>query len=94
MTQIGGKRSWYFERRISLDTIVGIAGIALVLGGPFIIWGRAMEARVLAIEIRDEARAKAFEEIKFALDRLSAQMTQAQVQLGILSGTASGAARK
>lgn len=82
------RRAWYFERRISLDTIVGIAGIAIVIGGPFIVWGRAMEGRVLAIEVRDEARTKAYEDIKTALDKLSGQMTQAQIALGILSAKA------
>lgn len=81
------RRSWYFEKRISLDTIVGIVGIAVVLGGPFIIWGRAMEGRILSIEVRDEARSKSFEQITTALDRLSAQMTTTQIQLGILTKT-------
>lgn len=39
-----------FDRRISLDTIIQIVGIAIVLGGPFIVWGRAMESRVLTLE--------------------------------------------
>lgn len=42
--------AWHFEKRISLDTIVAILGIALVIGGPFIVWGRAMEGRVLTLE--------------------------------------------
>lgn len=39
-----------FDRRISLDTIIQIVGIAIVLGGPFIVWGRAMESRVFTLE--------------------------------------------
>ncbi len=81
------RRSWQFDRRISLDTIVGIAGIAIVVGGPFIVWGRAMEGRVLAIEVRDEARSQAYRDIKDALEKLSAQMTQQQIALGIITGT-------
>lgn len=39
-----------FDRRISLDTIIQIVGIAIVLGGPLIVWGRAMESRVFTLE--------------------------------------------
>lgn len=48
-----------------MDTIVGLIGIAVVLGGPFVIWGRSMEAgqvqtqgRVLLLETISEQRAK------------------------------------
>lgn len=43
-------KAWHFDKRISLDTIIAIGGIAIVVGGPFIIWGRAMESRVLTLE--------------------------------------------
>lgn len=44
------ERGLRFDRRVSLDTIVQIIGMAIVLGGPFIVWGRAMESRVLTLE--------------------------------------------
>ncbi len=50
--------SWHFEKRLSLDTLVALAGVAIVLGGPMVYWGRAMENRVLQLEIKAEERAK------------------------------------
>jgi hypothetical protein len=81
-----GQRRWTFEKRVSLDTLVGIVGIAIVIGGPFIIWGRAMEGRVLTMEIRDADRTKAFEQINTALKDLSAQATQLQIAVGVIRG--------
>lgn len=80
------RRSWYFEKRLSLDTLVAICGLAIVIGGPFLIWGRAMESRVLTIEVRDDARAKMLEDITAKLTKLGEQMTQTQIQIGVLSG--------
>jgi hypothetical protein len=86
-THVGKQRGgWYFERRISLDTIVAVVLLSIALGGPFIVWGRAMEARVLALELHDEARLKNFESIAKSLEKLNEQMTQAQIQLGVLTG--------
>ena len=44
------QRRWHFDKRLSLDTVVGILGISIVIGGPFLVWGRAMESRVLSLE--------------------------------------------
>jgi hypothetical protein len=95
-------RHWYFEKRVSLDTIVGIIGIAIVVGGPFIIWGRAMESRVLAIEIHaverdknDEKREAEFREWRQALtqqlSKIGDQMTQTQIAIGVINGKTAAA---
>lgn len=82
-----GERHWVFEKRVSLDTLVGICGIAIVIGGPFIYWGRAIEGRLLTIEIRDSERAKTFEQIGTGLKDLSQQLTQMQIAVGIIRGS-------
>ena len=47
---------WHFEKRLSIDTLVGIMGVAIVIGGPVLIWGRAMENRVLTLEnVKEES---------------------------------------
>ena len=92
-----GGRRWSFDRRISLDTIVGILGIAIVIGGPLILAWRAIDTRILTIEVRDEVRAKSDDKhdveqrefrtlISSQLSELSKQMTQTQITLGVLSG--------
>lgn len=92
----GGDRHWVFEKRVSLDTLVGICGIAIVIGGPFIYWGRAIEGRILTIEIRDAERSKTFEQISGSLKDLSGQMTQMQIAVGIIRGNVApeGGSRK
>lgn len=49
---------WHFEKRLSLDTIVTIIGISIGLGLPVFLWGRTMEQRVQAIEIKTDERSK------------------------------------
>ncbi len=44
------RKHWHFERRLSIDTLVAIFGVAVVIGGPILVWGRAMENRVLTLE--------------------------------------------
>lgn len=90
-------RRWTFERRISLDTIVGIIGVAIVIGGPLILAWRAIDSRILTIEIKDEARQKNEDKrdievlawratISTQLNDIAKQMTQQQIALGILTG--------
>jgi hypothetical protein len=69
------ERKWYIDKRISLDTIIQIVGMAIVLGGPFILWGRSMEqnatatsSRVAMIETGSALRDK-FEEARAAENR-------------------------
>ena len=45
------RRGVYFDKRIGLDTIIGIVSIAFTLGIPILVWGRAMESRVLNLEV-------------------------------------------
>lgn len=92
-----GPHRWTFERRISLDTIVGVIGIAFVIGGPLLLAYNAIINRVLTIEVKDEIRAKNDEKrdvesrefralISTQLTDLAKQMTATQITLGVLSG--------
>lgn len=86
-------RTWRFDKRITLDTLVAIAGIGLVLGVPMFLWGRAMEARVQTLEIvqtqRDEqAKNREFDyreqsiRILQRMDKLDDQVTNLRIDLG------------
>jgi hypothetical protein len=93
------RRAWHFDKRLSLDTIVGILGISLVIGGPFLVWGRAMESRVLSLETiaterlsmenkRDEANRDLRQSTEAKVSRMdekitNVQITQAQIQAAI-----------
>lgn len=59
------RQNWYFDRRISFDTIFGVVLLALTLGGPIVFWGRTIESalsqtdkRVSLIETAQEIRQK------------------------------------
>lgn len=84
---------WRFEKRLSLDTLVAIVGVSLVVGGPVLVWGRAMESRVQALEVIQEQRAK--QEIARDLDardqrisilgrmdKIDEQVTQLRIEVG------------
>ena len=43
--------AWHFDKKLSLDTLIAIVGIAIVIGGPLILAWRAMEARVQKLEV-------------------------------------------
>lgn len=98
MTRRVSASSWHFEKRITLDTLVGIAGVALVVGVPVLVWGRAMESRVLALEVIQVERAKGETtreadrrderiQITTRLDTLTDKVTQLQIQVGQLVPT-------
>jgi hypothetical protein len=100
-----GGRRWTFDRRVSLDTIVGVVGIAIVIGGPLILAWRAIDTRILTIEVKDEVRIKCDDkrdteardfrtQISAQLSDLSKQMTQTQITLGVLSGKLPGGDHK
>lgn len=85
--------SWHFEKRLSLDTLVAILGVALVLGFPIFYWGRAVEDRVTKLEARDDARSKqetareldARDQriaVLAQMDKLAEQVTQLRIDLG------------
>lgn len=78
-------RHWYLDKRISLDTIIQIIGMAVVLGGPFILWGRSMEqnatltaGRVAMIEISVTQREK-FDEARAAESKQRQQDMAAKI---------------
>lgn len=83
----------YFDKRIGLDTIIGLVGITITLGIPILVWGRAMESRVLNLEVTKIEREKS--EVNQAniereqrtqmlsrLDKLDEKVTQMQIQIG------------
>lgn len=89
-------RHWSFDKRVSLDTIVAIIGMAIFVGGPFVIWGRAMESRVLVMEVQNDARAKAdadretraVEAVRVMgarVDKLTDQFSGLQLSIGLIS---------
>lgn len=43
--------SWSFRKELSLDTLVGIVGVAVVIGGPLIVAWRSAETRILTLEV-------------------------------------------
>ena len=64
------ERGWFFEKRISMDTIVGLIGIAIVIGGPFIVWGRAIEATQMLTQSRiEKLEVIASERARFEAER-------------------------
>lgn len=48
---------WRFEKKMSLDTIVAIVGVAIVIGGPLMLAWRGMENRVVVLETKQEAQS-------------------------------------
>jgi len=85
-------RRWHFDKRLSLDTVVGILGISIVIGGPFLVWGRAMESRVLSLETiaterlaMDKQREETNRDLRLTTDgrinRMDEKLTQLQVTL-------------
>lgn len=95
MWQHGERRSWYFDKRLSFDTIIAVVSMALVVGGPILIWGRAMESRVQALEVIQVERAKSETQrdsdmrdqrvsLASRLDKLDEKVTQLQITVGQL----------
>jgi hypothetical protein len=89
------RRHWHFEKRLSIDTLVGIVGVALVVGGPVLFWGRVMENRVLTLENinveRDKATVKEAVDsrdqrslVGSRLDKIDDKMNQLQVDVAKL----------
>lgn len=80
---------WQFEKKLSINTIIEILGLAVVLGGPMMVWGRAMESRVLTLEtVQDERKRIEIEyrsSLTQKLDKMSDDMNKVQVQIGIVS---------
>lgn len=59
------KRDWQFDKTISLGTLISIGGVIIGLGGPILLWGRAMETsnallanRVQVLEAAQEQYVK------------------------------------
>lgn len=89
------EQGWRFDRRISVDTLVGIAGVALVIGGPLFYWARNMEDRVQRLEVvqvesekNDSARAQDDHDSRKAiadrLEKIEGKVTELQITVGRL----------
>lgn len=87
------RRQWHFDKRISLDTVVAVVGMGLLVGGPILVWGRAMEGRVQVLEVTNLERSKTETTrdqdareyrvlIANRLDKLDEKVTQMQIQIG------------
>lgn len=87
--------TWTFDKRFSINTIVSIAGMAIVVGGPVLVWGRAMEGRVQVLEIaanekskmessRDIDTREARVSMAARLDKVDDKLNAMQVQVGQL----------
>lgn len=87
--------SWHFEKRLSLDTLAQIAGIAIVLGGPLLYWGYATDGRIKTLELHDLQREKQdiardmdARDQRIALlgkiEKLDDQVTQLRIDVGRL----------
>lgn len=44
------RRTWHIDKTVSLAHIISVFVMVAGLGGPILLWGRAMEARVLTVE--------------------------------------------
>ncbi len=45
------RRSWHIDKSVSLGQILSAVLVAIGIGGPILVWGRAMESRVVALEV-------------------------------------------
>lgn len=88
-------QGWRFERRVSLDTLVGIIGVAVVIGGPMFYWARNMEDRVQRLEVlqaagdKEDAAHSADErewraDIAKKVDKIESKVTDLQINVGRL----------
>ena len=86
---------WRFDKRLSVNTLVSVIGMALVVGGPVLVWGRAMESRVQALEIESTEKAKlevtrdsdsreSRTALTVRLDKMDDKLSQMQVQVAQL----------
>ncbi len=60
---VNRREAWHFDKKLSLDTLVAIVGIAVVIGGPLIFAWRSMESRILVIETIQSVQQRQFEQL-------------------------------
>lgn len=98
-------KTWRFDRRVSLDTIVAIVGVAIVLGGPLFYWAHNMEDRVQRLELlqmegdkQDATRNESDREFQKAtvdrLEKIETKVTELQINVGRLVAPVTIAPRK
>ena len=96
-------RHWHFDKRLSLDTIVAIIGIAFVIGGPLMLAWRSMDTRVLRLEtiyeesqkaeaVRDRNQTDQRTQLSIQIDRLSSRLEALQIDVAKLVGAATATA--
>ncbi len=84
---------WRFDKTLSIGTVIAIVTVVVGLGGPILMWGRAMENRVQIIETTQEQKSKADaalavelrdqqKEFLTRMDKFSEQVTQLRITLG------------
>lgn len=95
---------WHLDKTISLAHIISVVVLVGGLGGPILLWGRAMEARVLTVENTQQQNEKrdgqredfAKEQRAFIQDqlrRLEAQGIAMQVSMAEVRAQLTAAAR-
>ena len=86
---------WRFERRISVDTLIAVAGVAVAIGLPFAYWAHSMDDRVQRLEVlqvagdKDDAARVADERewrgvIGNKVDKIEGKVTDLQISVGRL----------
>lgn len=55
--------SWHFDKKLSLDTLVAIGGIAVVIGGPLVVAWRSAETRILTLEVTQQNQSVQYKQM-------------------------------
>lgn len=86
------ENGWRFDKSISIGTVIAIITVVIGVGGPIVLWARAMENRVQIIETTQEQKAKSDavlanevreqqKEFLSRMDKFSEQVTQLRITL-------------
>ena len=81
---------WRFVRSFSVGDLLQFAGIIIFVGGPILVWGRAIESRVLTLENfntasmnadarRDADTREQRQAIAIRMDKIEEKLTGLQV---------------
>lgn len=86
---------WHVDKTISIGTILAMLVAVAGVGGPILVWGRAMESRVVALEVvntqvarsadaRDAETRDQRARYEVAIDNVTKQLTAVQVKMAEL----------
>lgn len=92
------RRTWHFDRTISIAQLVAVITLVGGIGGPILIWGRAMESRVVVLEVinveagkldlkRDIETREQRTLISTRMDKIEDRLLQIQLSLSQLTNT-------